>query len=113
MTHSELYDAAHNAGIKAGEACVPTPMTVVGGGQEYYVEGGVCGFAWVGSINGNSSFGRWLKKTGKGSKGYPSGMSIWVYEFGQSMTRKSAYAGAFARVLREGGVKCYPGSRMD
>jgi hypothetical protein len=113
MTHTELFNAAHKAGMAAGEAIVPQPMTVVGGGQTYHVEGGVCGFAWIGYINGNSSFGRWVKKTGKGRKGYPSGMSIWVHQFGQSMTRKSAYAGAFAKVLNDNGVKCYPGSRMD
>ena len=108
-----VFNKAHEAGMEEGEAVVPTPMTVVGGGQEYHVSEGVCGFAWIGSINGNSSFGRWLKKTGKGRKGYPSGMTIWVHQFGQSMARKEAYASAFADVLKEAGVKCFAGSRLD
>ncbi len=74
---------------------------------------GVCGFAWVTIRPGTSSFARWVSKTGRGRKGYYGGIQIWVSGFGQSMTRKEAYADAFAAVLREAGVSASAGSRMD
>jgi hypothetical protein len=36
-----------------------------------------------------------------------------VREFGQSLTRKEAYADAFADVLKEVGMRVYVDSRMD
>ena len=119
-----LYKRAHEAGMKAGKEVVPTPMVVQQRANPFDdtspvvktyepVMGGVCGFAWVVVTPGTSSFARWLTKTGKGSKHYYGGTSIWVGEFGQSMTRKEAYAQAFAKVLRDAGIDAYSGSRMD
>jgi hypothetical protein len=114
LSEAQLFAAAHAAGMAAGNAAVPTPMTVVDtiSGHVYLpVAAGVCGFAWI-NVPGNSAFGRYAKKRGY-SKGYPSGINIWVREFGQSYERKMAYAQAFAAVLKEAGVKAYASGRLD
>ena len=125
----KLWKLAREAAMKAGQEAVPTPM-IVGtptpdtffapegeakldpGKPQYFVEDGVCGFAWV-NVPGNSSFGRWLKKNGYGRKGYPKGIDVSIHEFGQSMQRKEAAARAMAEVLRKGGVKARSQSWMD
>lgn len=109
---SEIFSAAHSAGMKALNDCIPVPMTVAGGNREWYVSEGACGFAWV-EFAGNTAFGRWAKKTGNARPHYPSGLSVWVGEGGQSIARKEAYAQAFANVLRDFGIKAYAGSRLD
>lgn len=119
-----IWQAAYTAGMQAGNAAAPTPM-IVGTPRQplfddridptkpvYFVEGGVCGFAWI-DFKGNTAFGRWAKKTDRASKGYPTGLMYWVSEFGQSMQRKQAFASAFAKVLRDNGIDAYVGSRMD
>jgi hypothetical protein len=117
IDYGSLYETAKAAGMAAGYGAAPTPMIVTGGvpGQKperHYVSEGVCGFAWI-TIKGNTSFGRWAKKTGLARAAYPKGLSFWVSAFGQSMDRKEAYARAFAKVLNEHGITAYAGSRMD
>lgn len=118
-----LYAQADAAGKLAAEDAVPTPMIV---GEEtapfngvidyakptYFVSEGLCGFAWV-KFAGNTAFGRWAKKSGKASKSYGGGLQVWVSSYGQSVTRKSAYAQAFATVLTEAGITAYADSRLD
>lgn len=119
-----LYREADEAGRKAAEAAVPTPMVVVQREnpfddssaivKEYApVMGGVCGFAWVTVRPANSSFALWLKKNQGARTGYYGGMELWVSGYGQSMQRKEAYAKAFAQVLRDNGLDASAGSRMD
>lgn len=114
---------ANSAGHAAAEAVVPKPMNVVQVdfndrpiGQVYHVTGGVCGFAWV-SFYGlhNTPLGKYLKAHGIAKKPYGApGLQMWIGEYGQSMTRKEAFAAAFARVMKAHGcVRCYAGSRMD
>ena len=142
MDFESIHAEAVKAGRQAAEAAIPTPMVVqerAGLGddapvtQEWFVSEGPCGFAWV-SIAGNTAFARWLKKTGRyeagcgfGSedrvrteteglhwgKGYPSGYHGWVWVGGQSITRKEAFARAFAGVLQGHDIRAYSGSRMD
>lgn len=121
--YAALYAAADAAGKQAADAAVPTPIVV---GEEtspfsgtldyskptYFVSEGLCGFAWV-SFKGNTGFGRWAKKTGKAKPAYGGGLQVWISGYGQSITRKEAYAQAFAAVLREAGVTAYAGSRLD
>lgn len=117
-----LHAKAHAAGMVAGSNAQPTPMTVVQadaltgrplpGATRYHVSEGACGFAWV-SFKGNTSFGRAMKAAGLASKDYPTGLCVWVGEFGQSVERKERYARAYAGVLREAGIDCWPGSRLD
>ena len=109
-----LIDIAHAEGIKAGRNCRPIPMIVsdASGIAIECVDDGACGFAWV-VIPGNSAFGRWAKKQGRARPHYPRGLCFWVSDFGQSVDRKTAYAGAFAQVLRNAGIDAYADSRLD
>ena len=120
----DLWDRASTAGVRALEACKPMPMVVgspstpLGNDIDpkqptYFVEGGVCGFAWVTIFPARGSFVSYLKSKGIGSKGYRGGWEIWASVGGQSMQRKEAWARAIAEVLRESGLKAYAGSRMD
>jgi hypothetical protein len=120
----ELYDKAYAAGMKAGEEKIPVPMLVTEHVNQlndsspikraWGVVDGVCGFASICGIKGTSAFGKWLVKNGKGRKDdYRGGVFVWVGEFGQSLEKKTAFASAFAGVLLEAGVSCYPESRMD
>jgi hypothetical protein len=75
----------------------------------------VCGFAWVNIKPGNSAFANWLKmkKIARRDE-YYGGVTVWVSDYNQSMERKMAYAGAFARTLEAAGLKrVYAMSRMD
>lgn len=120
-----LYAEAHAAGMAAGAAAKPAAMVVghaasVFGNDidyskpTYVVPDGPCGFAWVNVKPGNSRFANWLKKNGLGRRdSYYGGVSVWVREFGQSMTRKEEYAYAFAKTLRAEGVEAWANSRMD
>lgn len=122
--NQRIYKAAHEAGMKALKAARPTPMVVgtpttpLGNDIDYskpveVVEGGMCGFAWVLLTNGRCSFARWVVKNRKGRKSYYGGIRIPVHEGGQSIQRKEAYAGAFARVLNDVGIDAYADSRLD
>jgi hypothetical protein len=118
-----VYAEAHVAGLAAGKAAIPEPMVVVGHAnplddsspvtERHFVSEGVCGFAWVVIHPGNCSFAVWARKQDLARAHYGGGVSVWVGEFNQSMTRKEAYAHAFAEVLNKHGVKAYAGSRMD
>jgi hypothetical protein len=133
MTHDEywaMWDEACAAGLAAGKACKPVPMVVgqavdlfsdkMVPGTESVVEDGVCGFAWVNVRPATSAFCKWWKKnigeaTGREvHRAYEGGYTVlWVGEFNQSMTRKEAYAQAFAEVLRKYGIKASAMSRLD
>ena len=108
-----LLHEAHRAGMEAGLRAMPTPMLVTNDrtSQRWVVEDGACGFAWV-TIKGNGPLAKAAKAHGW-QKGYPKGLTHWVHEFNQSLTRKEAYAHAFAKVLRDAGYEAWPGSRMD
>lgn len=119
-----LYMKAHDAGMAAGQAHSPRPMTVVQRAnplddnspivhQYAPVMDGVCGFASIIVRPGNSSFARWLKAQGIGRTSYSGGVSVRVSQFGQSYERKMAYANAFAKALEEVGIKAYPDGRLD
>lgn len=123
-----LHEKAHQAGITAALAKVPTPMIVgtptrpFGNDidyteQTYIVPGGVCGFAWV--WTSGRGFGGWLLKNGHAKYHYGGGVSVWVGRDQhpvlntQSMEIKEAYADAYAEVCRQAGVTAYGQSRMD
>ena len=124
--YAAIAAAADAAGKAAADAATPTPMIVgqakaiFGPGADdidyskptYYVPSGVCGFAWV-ALKGNSGFGRWAKREGIARPGYPSGLMIRANVGGQSYEIKTAYAQAYAAVLREHGITAYPQGRLD
>ena len=119
-----IYAEARTAGMAAGTGATPTPMIVGSPStpfgndidpnkKTYFVPDGPCGFAWINIRPGNCKFANWLKKERLARGSYRGGVDVWVGEFGQSMARKEAYAGAFSKVLREEGIDAYADSRMD
>jgi len=126
-----ICDKADAAGNEAVKQLTVIPMVV---GQEtslfsgeldhskptYYVEDGVCGFAWVSvrpANKGNTRLGKQeralLKDAGFRLNDYEKTFQLWISQYNQSIQKKEAYASAFAEVLRETGLKAYSGSRMD
>lgn len=122
MDFAALVGKAEVAGRIAALQAVPVPMvvgTAKGLSDEidytkpiYIDDEGPCGFAWI-EFAGNTPFGRWMKAHNKARKGYPKGLVVWVSEFGQSITRKEAYAQAYAKVLQEAGIDAWANSRLD
>lgn len=121
--YAALYEAAEAAGRAAADAAVPTPMIVgepttpLGNTLDYskptyFVADGLCGFAWI-KFKGNTAFGRWAKKQGYATPAYNGGLQVRVAGFNQSVTRKEAYAHAFAETLRAAGIEAYAESRLD
>lgn len=112
--YERLYREAWEAGTRAAIEAKPRPMVIMDGDGTPvdYVADGVCGFAWV-RVPGNTSFARWLGKNNMASKAYPSGLSIWIGDYHQSYTRKSAHAYAMAQHLRANGIECSAGGRLD
>ena len=119
MQAQDLYTQARAAGLAAAAAVQVTPMivqqcrglfdpTIV---RQHVVNDGVCGFASV--VIKNIKFANQLKKMGLGRKNYGGGYALSVQDFNQSLTRKEAYAHAFAKVLNDHGITAYTDSRMD
>ena len=112
----ELYNIAHIAGKEAVERITYiAPMVVIGGNDKIVdvVADGPCGFAWVNVKPGNCKFANVMKTQGLAHKSYYGGVDIWVSDYNQSMAKKSTYAIAFAKVLRDHGINAYSQSRMD
>jgi hypothetical protein len=119
-----IVDEAHVAGSRAADALVPEPMVVAEHTnmaddtspikRAWVVPQGVCGFAWVLVKDARKSFTKWLIKQGIGEHSdYHKGVMVWVSAYGQSYEKKKAYAGAYAAVLTEHGIRCYSQSRLD
>ena len=107
-----ILEAALAAGAAAHRAAVPEPMTVIGGGKEYFVSEGMCGFSWV-KIKGNNGFGAYCKKAGIARPAYGGGLRI-SYPFpSQSYDRGQAWANAFADVLKDNGIFAYADGNID
>lgn len=121
--YADIYKEAMKAGLEAGNAHNPTPMVVQQHAnmfddnspvvQQWKIDGGVCGFAWVHLSKANTSFAAWCRKNKIGGKSYYGGWDISCHEFGQSMERKEKWAAAFANVLSSHGITAYMQSRMD
>jgi hypothetical protein len=111
----DIIDKADKAGKDAVNKLQVNPMVVENTqtGKQWFVADGACGFAWVSIHPATSSFARWLKKQGIGSKAYSGGLQIWIHDYNQSIQKKSEYASAYAEVLRDSGYKAYSGSRLD
>lgn len=129
--YADAWRAAHDAGMAAGKAAQCVPMAVYNGDIQIngrpldpyaaasqlvdVVPDGVCGFAWVVLHPATSRFARWASANRGARREYGGGLCLtWVSEFGQSMTRKEAYAHAFAATLRrELNLNVHAHSRMD
>jgi len=115
QSFERLHNAAHRAGMAAGNAAQPDPMTVIdsANGTAWTVPDGLCGFAWV-KISARGSFARWALDCGLMRKSsVQPGAFLRVREFGQSMIRKEAYAKAYAAHLNRAGIDATYGSRLD
>lgn len=125
---AKVFADAQAAGEVAFDAAAPVPMAVqssdLGEGFDWnkpysVVADGVCGFAWVNVyVDGRSAVAKVMKEFGA-KKDYYGGLQFSSYDVApsrnatQSMQRKEAACGAFAKVLRDAGFKAYVGSRMD
>jgi hypothetical protein len=124
LVFETVWAEALRRGNEAANAVSPRPMLVEQRVnplddnspvvQQYRVDEGVCGFAWVNIRPATSAFARWLKKNGLARPdSYEGGIVYWVSQFGQSMERKEAFADAMAAYLRQVGYRCSARSRMD
>ena len=113
-TYSSLFQKAWKAGIDAAMAHQPKPMLVTDmhGNVIEQVNDGPCGFAWL-NVPGNTSFGKWLKKSNLARPDYPTGLSVWISDYGQSYERKRVHAGAMAAILQASGIECVARGRLD
>jgi len=98
-----IFELAAEAGSRAAEICVPTPMKICGG--ELVMEG-ECGGAYVLVSDARKGFARWLKTNDHGRRDYRGGVSFYAKTSSQSVERATAYAEAFARVLLRNGIEC-------
>ena len=125
----DIYAEAYAAGKAAAEAATPRPM-YVGTAKSlfddsfdtsqpvYYVNEGVCGFAWVKIRPARGPLVTMLKKRGVGYKAYGGGWQVPAWEFGsprgsQSYERAMAAAQAATAVLKQYGITAYAEGRLD
>jgi hypothetical protein len=123
MQIESIYTQAHNAGNVAVTQTTVTPMIVSQQANplndnsetinQWVVNDGVCGFASVIIKPANSKFAKFLVANGLARKAYAGGVSMSIHDFNQSLTKKEAYADAFAKVLRDNGINAWAESRMD
>ena len=123
MHIESLYIQAHDAGNNAVTQTTVTPMIVTQAANPlddssavvnaWVVNDGVCGFASVIIKPANSKFAKFLVANQLARKHYAGGVSMSIFDFNQSLTKKEAYAYAFAKVLNDNGITAYVDSRMD
>jgi len=123
MDNQTIYAQANDKGNAAVQMTTVAPMVVQQREnplnddsslvREYFVADGVCGFASVTVKPANCKFAKYLVANGLGRKSFSGGVSMSIRQFNQSLTKKEAYAYAFASVLNENGIKAYVESRMD
>lgn len=101
-----IFELAKQAGELAAAECVPTPMKISGG--ELILDG-QCGYAYVVVPDERKGFARWLKTSRHGKHHSGGGMAFYAEMDSQSADRASAYAEAFAKVLRRNGIECKVG----
>lgn len=95
----DLYDDAHQAGMIAADQ---------------FTYDGWCGFAHVSVHPAHCNFAKWLVKNKLASYSQiGKGVRMYVGDFDQSLDKKTAYAGAFSRVLIDAGVKSKSHSKID
>lgn len=112
-----IHKMAHEAGLEnAANNSHLSPANVIQDGKVIDTIPDLCGFAWIyfhAKAGLNKTFARWAKENKIADKHYPTGFSIWVTGFGQSVGMKTAYAKGYAKVLNENGIEAHVGSRLD
>jgi hypothetical protein len=89
--------------------CVPEPMVIDGD----VVMEGKFGRAYVVTLDGRSAFSRWAKAEGIARRHFPRGVAIEAEREGQSAQTATAYANAYAKVLRRNGIECKVETLLD
>ena len=101
----------HNEALSAADQAAQDKLNELG--EEWFP----CGFAWVRVLPATPPFGRFLKKAGiVDGPSYGGGYTVFDAcgdRRTQSMYVKEAGTKAYAKVLRDNGIECYPESRMD
>lgn len=121
---NKAWKEADAAGQEAVKATTPTPMVVQQHKnmmddnspvvQEWVVQGGVCGFAWINLKPARGKLAQAFAEKGARKNEYEGGMTKWIHDYGQSMSLKEAYARAFVKKMHEHGYTDFrSGSRMD
>jgi hypothetical protein len=95
-----IHALATNYASAAMMECVPKPMVV--GGE--VMMGGAIGTAYVVVQDGRSAFARWARHNHVGRSHYPRGIAIEAARVGQSSRSATAYAVAYAKVLRRNDI---------
>lgn len=93
LTFSKIWQAA----LAAAQAAAAAQNAKLGAEGS---RGFDCGFAWV-SLPGNTPFGRWLKKQGIATKGYPNGLQIWYSKLHNLPTQSISVHEAAAKAARD------------
>ena len=125
----EILVEASEAAEAAVKACTPRAIIVgdaIGLSNEideskptYYIEGGVCGFAFVVIKPARGSIVAELKKRKIGSAHYGGGYSFSSWQVAPSIRRDQSYERAVAAargavdVLKKYGVNAYVDARID
>ena len=132
-TTKSAYDIlveASEAAEAAVKACRPTPIIVgspstpLGNDvdptqQTWFVEGGVCGFAWVVIRPARGTIVAELKKRKIGGAHYGGGYSFSSWQLAPSIRQDQSYERAVAaargavEVLKKYGVNAYVDARID
>ena len=124
---SEALESGRLKAQMAAKAAVPVPMVVqehenmLDDGspivKQWHHSEGVCGFAWVRVLPGNSSFARWAVKRKLATSHYRGGITLQAGYHGQSLERAEAYTRALAKSLRTDlasyNLRIYSQSRID
>ena len=118
-----IFKEAHDLGHAAAMAVTPTPMIVEQRARifddsspvvkSWQINDGVCGFALVRIKPANCAFAKWLLRTRRVYKSEVGGVCYSISDYRQSLTRKEAYAHAFAAHLRRCGINAHSESRID
>jgi len=104
-----IHALAKDHASAAMKECVPKPMVV---GGEVIMEGTI-GTAYVVVQDGRSGFARWARDNGIGSRHHPRGIAIEAERVGQSSRSATAYANAYAKVLRRNEIECTVETYLD
>lgn len=89
--------------------CVPQPMVIDG---DVIMEGTI-GTAYVVVSDGRAGFARWARDNDVGRSHHPRGIAIEAERVGQSSESATAYAKAYAKVLRRNEIECKVETYLD
>lgn len=109
-----LYAKAVEVARAEVQLTLVQPMIVRAPDRDHFIADGACGFAWVNIKPGNSTFAKWLVANGHASKdSYYGGVSIWIFDYNQSVQRKAVHARFMAETFRAAGIDATDNSRLD